>query len=177
VVGGRNNLASHILNTRSLAAIKMTVQQSKSIGGRQLIKAAVLLFAVYEISLLYKQTKGDFANGLLFFINEQANIFFIGFTVLYFLMMYLAGRIAGYNVLIKRRTGIQTILLYSFTTALLTGFLFGLAVTLILRREPQVEEQSEIVQLAFISFIVLFAAMLFVWSWAVNMIKRRGMRV
>ena len=129
----------------------MTVQQSKGIGGRQLVKAAALLFAVYEISLLYKQTRGDFANGLLFFISEQANIFFIGFIVLYFLMMYLAGRIAGYNVLIKRRTSIQTILLYSFTTTLLTVFLFGLAVTLILRHEHKVEEQSEIVQLAFTS--------------------------
>ena len=155
----------------------MTVQQSKGIGGRQLVKAAALLFAVYEISLLYKQTRGDFANGLLFFISEQANIFFIGFIVLYFLMMYLAGRIAGYKVLIKRRTSIQTILLYSFTTALLTVFLFGLAVTLILRHEPKVEEQSEIVQLAFTSFIVLFAAMLFVWSWAVSKIKRKGTTV
>lgn len=152
----------------------MTIQQSKNIGGETALKAAALLFAVYEISLLYKQTKSDFANGLLFFISEQADVFFIGFIVLYFLMMYLAGRIAGYNVLIKKRTSIQTVLLYSFTTALLTVFLFGLAVTLILRNEPQVEAKSEVVKPAFITFIILFAAMLFVWSWAVKKIKRRG---
>jgi hypothetical protein len=103
----------------------MTVQQSKSIGGRQLLKAAAILFAIYELSLLYKQTRGDFPNGLLFFISEQANIYFIGFILLYFFTMYLAGRIAGYNVLIKGRKRLQTVLLYSFITAFLTVFLYG----------------------------------------------------
>jgi hypothetical protein len=160
-----------------LAAINMTVRQSKSIGGRQLVKAAAMLFAVYELSLLYKQTRGDFANGLLFFISEQANIFFIAFILFYFLTMYIAGRIAGYNVLIRKRASIQIVFLYSFATALSTIFLFGFAITVILRGEPQVEERSEIVRLTLISFTVLFAAMLFVWSWAVNKIKKIGASV
>jgi hypothetical protein len=155
----------------------MTVQQSKSIGGRQLLKAAAILFAIYELSLLYKQTRGDFPNGLLFFISEQANIYFIGFILLYFFTMYLAGRIAGYNVLIKGRKRLQTVLLYSFITAFLTVFLFGLAVSLILRNKPQVEQGREIVQLVLVSFIVLFSLMFIVWSWAVNKIKRKGSSV
>lgn len=150
----------------------MTIQQSKRIGGRQLIKAAAVLFAIFEFILLYKHTKGDFANGILFFINEQANIFFTGFILLYFLTMYLAGRVAGYDVLIKKRAGIQAVLLYSFITALLIAFFFVLTVTLIFNFETQTQKSNETVQLIFISFTALFVAMVFIWFWAINKINR-----
>lgn len=158
----------------SLQQFKMSVQESKDIGGKQLLKAAAFVFALYEISMLYKHTSGDFANGILFFIQGQVNVYFIMFIALYFLTMFLAGRQAGYSVLIKKKKYYGVVFLNAFITTAVTLGLFELAINFILYNEPQVLETKEIVHLLITSFIIIFVILIVAWFWAVSKIQRLG---
>jgi len=149
----------------------MTAKQAKSIGGKQLVKAATFVFVLYEVSLLYSHTQGDFANGLLFFIDAQMNGYFITFILLFFITMFLAGRQAGYNILLKDKKFYSVVFVGAFVSTILTLAFFEIAMLLISYSQPQVLERSEILETFFVCFIVLLIVLILAWLWAVRKIK------
>src|ERR1041384_4300800 len=92
----------------------MTTQESKKFGGQLTVRSGLFLFVLLELIYMFTQTQGDFANGILFFIDSQLNVYFTVFLFLYFSTLYLFGRKAGHEIIIKKRK------------YLLVGFLFGI---------------------------------------------------
>jgi hypothetical protein len=151
----------------------MTDKLSRSIGGKQSIKGAAIIFLIIELILLYFETKGDFANGILFFISGQLNGIFILLVAVYFLVMFLLGRQAGFGILIKGKSYYFVGLIWGFVATLIivaVNFLIMFS----FRSHDYNYTNSEIAAITFRNFSILVVPMLLVWLWVAHKIKTKG---
>jgi len=79
----------------------MTIDTAKQIGGRRALINQVYAIVIWELICLFMATKGDFANGLIFFIDGQMNPALIAFFVLLLGATYFLGRRAGKEIFNK----------------------------------------------------------------------------
>lgn len=149
----------------------MTTQESKSIGGKQILKAAFLLFVLFELCLLYNQTNGDFANGILFFLSIQTNGLFVMFIISYFACMIFTGRQVGALIFKRNKTSHSVAILSSFITTFLTIGLFFMFVDSY--KQSKNFSNLEIILDLLMRFFVLLIPMTIVWLWALSRIKHR----
>jgi len=52
----------------------MTPTQAQKFGRRQTLRATGIIVAILLVVFLFMETRGDFANGILFFIEAISNI-------------------------------------------------------------------------------------------------------
>ena len=151
----------------------MTPNETKSIGGKQLLKGAVFIFLLFEIALLYYQTRGDFANGILFFIEAQMNVLFLIIVIAFFAMFFLLGRQAGFNILFQKKNSNFIAIQYSVIAALIIISCFAFYMYSVeLNTNPALGFRSSNLLLYSIrNFVVLLIPMLITWFWATNRIK------
>ena len=64
----------------------ITKKQAYNLGGRKALQGFLAVFIIFELFLLLLETRGDFANGILFFISAQADSFTLGFYGLILLL-------------------------------------------------------------------------------------------
>jgi hypothetical protein len=103
----------------------ITKKQAYNLGGRKALQGFLAVFIIFELFLLLLETRGDFANGILFFISAQADSFTLGFYGLILLLSFLFGRLAGKIILIDNKNHILIALLFaSCITILLLGGLY-----------------------------------------------------
>ncbi|MFT3911491.1 MAG: hypothetical protein QM737_18855 [Ferruginibacter sp.] len=148
----------------------MTSQESRSIGGKQLLKGGAFIFLIFEIVFMFYETQGDFANGILFFIQQQLNGFFFILVFLFFGIMYFLGRSAGYNILMKERKYLFIGLLYAIIATLIIVCMLALPMFLF-RSHDFNYSNAEILRITLRNFVLLFVPMLIIWMWAANKIK------
>lgn len=67
-------------------------------AGKQVCKITFYAVAILELIGLFVVAGGDFANGILFYIQAQSNIFVLGFFILLFVLSYFLGKEAGRNI-------------------------------------------------------------------------------
>ncbi len=143
----------------------MNSKESKNLGGRQALKATAVLFLLYELFLLYNQTKGDFANGILFFMSNQANGYFLLFILLSFTFMFLSGRQAGYLVLVKSQNKYLVAIAGAFITTLLI-IIFFLITTTVLNHDRTKNNITGVIEEELPRmFFVLIVPMALAWFW------------
>lgn len=150
----------------------MTIKEAKKLGGGHTLRAAFYIFILYEIWLLFNQTQGDFANGILFFFAIQLNPYFIWFIVFYFVSMFLIGRVSGYSVLIKKRNPSKIATIYALLTTTVTLALFLLVIFLPNRNKLFISKKNEIVKAVISSFLLLLIPMTIAWFWIINRLKK-----
>ena len=74
---------------------------AKRIGGKQTCIIALFAVVILEIIWLVLECRGDFANGILFFLQAQSNPSVLGFFALLFIATYFLGRYAGRDIIIR----------------------------------------------------------------------------
>lgn len=67
-------------------------------AGKQVCKITFYTVAILELLGLFIVAGGDFANGILFYIQAQMNPFGLGFFILLFTLSYFLGKEAGRNI-------------------------------------------------------------------------------
>jgi hypothetical protein len=150
----------------------MTPQESKSIGGKQLLKGATFLFLICELIMLIIETRGYFANGILFFISAQTNPIFFFLKVLYFAIMFLFGRKAGFGILIRKRKYNLVGLLYGVIVTIIS--ISFLALFIILLRNLDINlTYKQVAVISVRNFFILLIPMSLTWLWAAKKINRR----
>jgi hypothetical protein len=152
----------------------MTVKESKSIGGKQAIKAAKIIFIIFELVMLYFETKGDFANGILFFVQVQINGIALSFLIIYFVTMYLIGRQVGISILIKNKIYYIVGLVWGCMATLLI-VLVNLLFMILFVRHDFIYNKYEVVTISIRNFFIFIVPMLLVWVWAAYQIKKKSL--
>ena len=148
----------------------MTAKLSRSIGGKQSVKGAAIIFLIMELIMLYFETKGDFANGILFFIYGQLNGIYFLLVLLYFLIMYSLGRQAGFGVLIKHHSYYFVGLVGGFMATLAIIFAH-LLIMFFFRSHYYNHTNHDVVTITIRNFTILIVPMLLVWLWVAYKIK------
>jgi hypothetical protein len=110
-----------------MPVLPITKKQAYNLGGRKAIRSFLAVFLIFEAFMLFVETSGDFANGILFFISRQADPFTLGLYILILLFSFLFGRLAGKKILIDNKNHILMALLFaSCVTLLLLGGLYAI---------------------------------------------------
>jgi hypothetical protein len=108
---------------------KMEIKQAESLGQRESLRLTLYLFLLGELIVLFLTTSGDFANGILFFIQGHMNIHYLIMVTILFALTYLLGRRSGKEILIMGRHFFLTPFKYGLLTiwtALAYGSIIGL---------------------------------------------------
>ena len=83
---------------------KHTKTQARKIGAYKALKYTLIVFLAFEAWMLYLETRGDFANGILFFMQEQMNSLILSVVFLLFLCAFVLGRWAGIKILMEGKS-------------------------------------------------------------------------
>ena len=153
----------------------MDISEAKRLGGRVLLKSSVILFLLYELAFLIIESKGDFANGILYFFESQENPYFIIFVCLSFLWIYLIGRRTGYKVIIVQSNRTKVILLHAFLATTLILFNYSLVIMAIYRLEnisAIFSNTTYVFKYCILGFVIIFIPSAISWLWATDRLKK-----
>ena len=90
----------------------MTILEAKKFARNKTLKGTAVLLTILILLFLLEETRGDFANGILFFMDAIVNIHtLILLTIFFGLTYFLAGK-AGEEVIIKRQNILLVTLRY-----------------------------------------------------------------
>jgi hypothetical protein len=81
----------------------MTVEQSKEIGRKETIKWTLYTFLIVELILLLIETRADFANGVIFFVERHKDSFYLPLVIVLFAVTYFLGPRNGKDILILKK--------------------------------------------------------------------------
>ena len=94
------------------------IMVTPNIAGRQVCKITLYAVIVLELFWLFVETRGDFANGILFYIQAQMNIIVWGFFAVFFLSSYFLGKMMGAEML-KGRNHLAVASIYGLLESLI----------------------------------------------------------
>ena len=95
------------------------LKTARRIGGGKTVQTLLFTVAAVELWHLRQETRGDFANGILFYLAGELNpVVILGYAIL-FSGIYFLGRMAGKEILILRKNFVWVGLKY---------FLFSLGI-------------------------------------------------
>ena len=97
----------------------MTPEKSNMLGRKYSLHSAIIIFLTFELIYLVPETKRDFANGIIFFIDQQMNAFTIFSYVIFFASFILLGQRAGKQILILKVSPLKIGLLYGLISTIL----------------------------------------------------------
>jgi len=145
----------------------MEIKEAKQIGSKQAIKATIFLFLILELAWFFIETHGDFANGILFFIDKQLNIRFLGLIVQLFGSAYFFGRNVGKEIIISKRKPFLVGIKYAF----LAGFIFLAYIIILALYDHSAEVSMQFIMLFTFEIII---PMVIIWLWAAWRINKRA---
>lgn len=166
----------NIAKPKTVSSNFMNTQILTKYGGRLLIKIGILLLVISELIFFLGESQGDFANGVLFFLDAQLNIYFLAFLILYFSTLYLLGRKAGQAIAAKRKKYISVGLIFGMLSSILITIYFSAAIFLLnnsIDPEYNKQNQHEIIRILIQNFIIISICMAIAWIWATNRMGKK----
>lgn len=149
----------------------MTILEAKKLARNKILKGTGVVLTILVLLLLLGETRGDFANGILFFMNAIVNIHtLILLIILFGLTYFFAGR-AGEEIIIEK----QNILLVSLKYVILISLAISVYVIFIGVLREKDFSLTGVEKMASSYFLALFLktaiSLLVVWFWATNKMK------
>lgn len=86
----------------------MTPQQAAAIGQSESLRMMFYAFLAGEVIILFYMARGDFANGILFFMRAHQNIHYVVVVAILFGSTWLFGRLNGKEILIQGQSAFFT---------------------------------------------------------------------
>ena len=124
----------------------MNNEQAKNTGQKETFRWTLYTFLAAEFIFMIQETRGDFANGILFFIQAHKNIHYLAMVAILFTMTYFSGQRNGKEILIQGRHFFITPFKYALLTIWI--ILAYISVVGILRQnDTEALETSEMIRI------------------------------
>jgi len=144
----------------------MEMKEARRIGGGIAVQTLLFTVLVLELWHVLQETRGDFANGILFYLSEVLNPpELLGYAIL-FGGTYFLGRKAGKEILILGRGFIGVGLKYLFLT-------LGLSSVVLAGIIAASYAPDDAWQLLVFEIVKLAVLLIVTWMWAGWRIKRK----
>ena len=155
----------------------MTPQEAKTFGRTKTLKATGLIVAILIVVFMFMETKGDFANGILFFMEAISNIHFLAILTILFGLTFLFGGIAGKEIILGKKGIILTSLKYS-VLIILTIIIYAAIIGIIKDETTSSDNFRRLFTTYFLTPLVKTGSltiipMLIIWLWATNQMRLR----
>lgn len=155
----------------------MTLIEARRIGIKYSLLSAVYIFIVYELLFLISETRGDFANGILFFFEKQANLFSIIIYLTLFLSFGLLGMDAGKRLLIKKAGVFPLSIIYTLITTALTFIIPFIELSKVWSMNGiyDIDGRRELIRNFFVFLTIAFIVIIIGWLLSTYRIRRKRM--
>jgi hypothetical protein len=94
----------------------MSIELAEKSGRRETLKWTLYTFLIMELVFMLIETSGDFANGIIFFIEGHKNVHYMVMVTILFGVTYLLGQRNGKEILILGRHFFVTPFKYGLLT-------------------------------------------------------------
>lgn len=149
----------------------MTLEEAKNFGRNQaLIKTAIAVL-VMLLFFFYQQTNGDFANGMLFFLEAITSVRFIGILIILFGLTFIFGKRAGKAIIVDGKPFVRVAIKYAFMIVL---FITVPAFALTIMSGLASTDLQEFTLAFLLGTFFWLLPMLLVWLWAANRMRVVG---
>ncbi len=149
----------------------MTLEEAKNFGRNQaLIKTAIAVL-VMLLFFFYQQTNGDFANGMLFFLEAITSVRFIGILIILFGLTFIFGKRAGNAIIVDGKPFVRVAIKYAFMIVL---FITVPAFALTIMSGLASTDLQEFTLAFLLGTFFWLLPMLLVWLWAANRMRVVG---
>ena len=144
-------------------------------GISKTLKSTAILYAVPLFILMLIETRGDFANGILFFIHGVTNVHVLLITVLLFGLTLLCGKRAGREVIINEKN--FTLIAFKYTLAITLALVIYIAIAANIKDDNIAAHNISALPLNnFIQALIkiglkIFLPLLAIWLWAANSLR------
>ena len=149
----------------------MTLAEAKSAGWTSLFKGTLIVVCILVALLLIGETRGDFANGILFFLAATVNVNSLIIMAILFGLTYLFSGPAVTEILVKKKNTLLVTIKY---VALISFAICIYASTIAFLRMNDFSYNGMEKILKSFSVGLFFKAGLFlciIWLWSTNKIK------
>ncbi len=151
----------------------MTIQEARKHSQRLVLKGTSVILAILIFMLLLGETRGNFANGILFFLAGLFSLYsIIGFILLFTLSAFW-GRKAGEEIIIEKKG----VFVVAAKYAILISLTIAVYVTIVAVLNRGLYGTAEVGSLITKSFLPMsLKTLLFVfpvWTWATNRMKKQ----
>ena len=153
----------------------MTPQEAKVFGRTKTLKATLLIVIILLIVFMFMQTSGDFANGILFFIEAISNVHFLVILTILFGLTFLFGSKAGTEVIIDKKSIFVTSLKYS-VAIILAIIIYAAVVGIVMDKVSSPNNLRRLLTIYFLTPVaktgsLTIIPMLAIWLWATNQMR------
>ncbi|MEE1946172.1 hypothetical protein VRU48_13700 [Pedobacter sp. KR3-3] len=146
----------------------MTLEEAKTFGRNQaLIKTAIAVL-VMLLFFFYEQTHGDFANGILFFLEAITSVRFIGILIILFGLTFIFGKRAGKAIMLDGKPFVPIAIKYALIIVL---FITVPAFVLTIMSGLASTDLQEFTLAFLLGTLFWILPMLLVWLWATNRMR------
>ena len=169
---------SHLHIALLLAVIiKMTSQEAKTLGRTKKLRATGLTVAILIVAFMFMETRGDFANGILFFMEAILNIPFLAILTILFGLTFLFGGIAGKEIILDKKGIILTSLKYSVLIILMI-IIYAAIIGILKDKTTSSDNLGRLLATYFLTPLfkigqLTIVPMFVVWLWATNQMRLR----
>jgi hypothetical protein len=155
----------------------MTPQEAKTFGRTKTLKATGLIVVILIVVFMFTETRGDFANGILFFMEAISNIHFLAILTILFGLTFLLGGIAGKEIILDKKGIILTSLKYS-VLIIFTIIIYAAIIGIIKDKTTSSDNFVRLLTTYFLTPLVktgslTIVPMLVIWLWATNQMRLR----
>lgn len=145
----------------------MADTQFEKVGAKRSLIVVFIALLIAEFFWMLSETHGDFANGILFYVYDHFDIFFILFYPTLFISTYFLGKVAGKDILeFKKGILITSSKCALLLSAIITAYL--IIFTLI--------HQYSILPIL-LDGLGLFAIFFIMWLCITSLIKWKGKEI
>lgn len=149
----------------------MTEVEIKKIARTKILTGTAALLAILVLLLLIGETRGDFANGILFFIELFANIHTVVILLILFGLSYLFAGYAAKEITIEKQHIILVSVKYVIVISAVISIYFSV-VGFFKQNQPYFKTLETTITVYFLPlFTKIDITLLIVWLWATKKIK------
>jgi hypothetical protein len=148
----------------------MTINEAKKTGSAKALRAALVLTGVIFVIFLLQETKGDFANGILFFMQGILNGHLLVMLAIFLGLTWLLGGPAG-KAIIYRRWNFVLVANVAAVTIMLSIISYMAFVGIIKERNYSTDNIMRLANTYFLQPLIqtglpLLGGLLVCWLWA-----------
>jgi len=156
----------------------MTPREAQIIGRKKTIIATVFSLAIILLILMILETRGDFANGILFFLQAVTNMNAMGIYIILFGLTFLFGGLAGKEIILGEKNHKKVAVKYTAWIMLALSIYFAIIGTTTVQGLAKDLPDFLLNYLIIIlpNFFLFIIPLLSGWLWAVNQIKKNTNR-
>lgn len=153
----------------------MTPQEAQTFGRTKTLKATGLIVAILLVVFMLMKTNGDFANGILFFIEAISNIHFLAIMAILFGLTFLFGGMAGKEIILKNKNYVLTSFKYGILI-ILTIIIYVAIVGITKDKTISTDNSERLLTIYFLTPLantgsLTIIPILAIWLWATNQMR------